>query len=90
MAFETYQRPSYNGRVSLFRASQQPKGIVPDATLGWSDLLQGDFRVEEVPGHQQNMLNEPHVDNLAERIDAHLANAHLASTYSMATLVAAK
>lgn len=68
-----YLAPTYDGRVSLFRAQKQRRGIRPDETLGWRNHLTGQFDVYEVPGHQQNMLNESNVGTLAKNINTCLA-----------------
>ncbi|MDH3716642.1 MAG: amino acid adenylation domain-containing protein, partial [Planctomycetota bacterium] len=69
-ALEKYRERPYKGRVILLRAEKQLAGIQPDKTLGWSHLLNGELEVHEVPGHQQNMLNEPNVASLARCLRA--------------------
>ena len=59
-------------RVTLFRASKQPLGIVPDPTLGWGALLNGHLEIQEIPAHHQNILKEPAVRLLAEQLTARL------------------
>jgi amino acid adenylation domain-containing protein len=58
--------------VTLFRASKQPLGIVPDPTLGWNGLLNGHLEVHEIPAHHQNILKEPAVRVLAQQLTAYL------------------
>lgn len=67
-AWADYEPKPYSGRVIQFYAKRQPLGIDPDPTLGWKELLTGDFRVKEVPGFRQNMLDEPHVEILASEL----------------------
>ncbi|MGO9087691.1 MAG: non-ribosomal peptide synthetase [Candidatus Sulfotelmatobacter sp.] len=62
----------YNGPVCLFRASKQLSGLMTDSTLGWKDVLNGDLKIFEVPGHQETMLSEPNVLCLAEKLTAQL------------------
>ena len=58
-------------RVTLFRASKQPLGILPDQTLGWGSLLNGCLEIHEIPGaHHQNILKEPAVRRLARELTA--------------------
>jgi thioesterase domain-containing protein len=65
--------------VTLFRASKQPLGIVPDATLGWNGLLNGHLEVHEIPAHHQNILNDPGVRVLAKELTACLDRARAKS-----------
>jgi thioesterase domain-containing protein len=41
----------------------------------WRSLLRGDLTVEPVSGHHDEMLDEPHVRDLARKLSAHLDNA---------------
>ena len=66
--------------VTLFRASRQPPGIVPDPTLGWNSLLNGQLEVHEIPAHHQNILKEPAVGLLAKALTACLDRARVKST----------
>jgi thioesterase domain-containing protein len=43
---------------------------VPDPTMGWGALLNGQLEVHEVPAHHQNILIEPGVRLLAEQLAA--------------------
>jgi len=74
-AFAKYQPKPYHGDVVLYRAAKQLKGIIEDPFLGWKDLLQGRVRLCEVPGHQQNILHQPHVAQLARELIADLQTA---------------
>ncbi len=64
-AWGAYEPKPYEGRVLQICASQQPSGIRPDPTLGWSELLTGDFTIRSLPGFRQNLLDEPTVEALA-------------------------
>ncbi len=66
-----YTFEPYSGdRVTLFRASRQPLGIVPDPTMGWGALLNGQLDIHEIPAHHQNILIEPAVRSLAQQLAA--------------------
>jgi amino acid adenylation domain-containing protein len=67
-AWEAYEPKPYEGRVLQIRAGRQPLGIRPDPTLGWSELLTGEFTIETIPGFRQNLLDEPTVGSLASSI----------------------
>jgi amino acid adenylation domain-containing protein len=69
-AWEAYEPKPYEGRVLQIRAGRQPLGIRPDPTLGWSELLAGEFTVETIPGFRQNLLDEPAVGSLASSIQS--------------------
>jgi amino acid adenylation domain-containing protein len=73
-AFENYVPSPYKGDVLLFRANRQLPGL-DDPNLGWSDIIQGNHSVYEVPGHQQNMLVEPNLSRLAEELKSRLGAA---------------
>jgi len=59
---------SFPGRLHLFRAQEQPFGCVPEPTLGWGPYAE-DLVIVEVPGYHERMLQEPHVDAVARRLE---------------------
>jgi natural product biosynthesis luciferase-like monooxygenase protein len=73
-----YKLEPYPQVVTFFRASKQPLGIVPDPTLGWGALLDGNLEIHEIEAHHQNILIEPPVRSLAERLTACLDRARRA------------
>ncbi|MDQ6672832.1 MAG: amino acid adenylation domain-containing protein, partial [Chloroflexota bacterium] len=74
-AYDNYVPRGYPGRVVLFRASEQPWGIIPDPTMGWDGLIPVESEIFEVPGRHKNILAEPYVRSLAERLHACLEPA---------------
>ena len=56
----------------LFRAGKQLSMLAENKTLGWNAILPGSLTVVEVPGHQQNLLAQPNVEILAEKLAATL------------------
>ncbi len=74
-AFEKYRPQAYAGNAVVFRAAKQLRGLMADSTLGWKEVLIGEMRICEAPGHQQNMLIEPNVKVLARELGASLAAA---------------
>ena len=62
-----YVPKPYAGRITLFRATQQPRGIYPDPTLGWSSIVQ-DIQTYDTPGHHGAVVREPRARALAERL----------------------
>lgn len=78
MAFREYQPRPYSGRVTLFRAAIRSAGEGDDPLFGWGRLAAGGVDVRDVPGSHVTMLNEPHVDQLAEQLGDCLAAAFAA------------
>ena len=74
-ALAKYVPRPYSGDVVLFRASKQLRGLMADEYLGWRGVLRGDLEVCEVPGHQQNLMLEPHVQWLAKELTSRLEAA---------------
>jgi hypothetical protein len=76
-ALDEYKPDRYAGDVVLFRSAKQVPGVIgsADLYLGWKDVLLGNIDVCEVPGHQENLLSEPHVAVLAGELEARLVGA---------------
>lgn len=68
-AGQKYLPKVYPGKMTLFRASNQPLGIQPDATLGWENFVAGKLEIHEVPGHHGSIVAEPYVRILAEKLN---------------------
>ena len=66
-ALNTYVPQPYKGRLTVFRASIQPKGIVPDPYLGWGSLAEG-IDLYESPGSHGAMTVDPYAKFLAEQL----------------------
>lgn len=66
----TKYRPSeYSGKVTLFRSSVREASEGTDRALGWGGLAR-EIEVVDLPSDHFNMLLEPHVHFLAERLKA--------------------
>jgi aspartate racemase len=78
LAAQNYPRGNtYVGDVVLFRAASQPKGIKPDRTLGWGELIKGDLKIVDVVGtHHSIIMRAPHLAELVQKIDAELRQLH--------------
>ena len=74
-ANRAYEPRPYPGRVALLRATEQPYGIVPDRTNGWSALAVGTLEIRDCPGHHGAIMREPRVRRLAQELDACLRDA---------------
>jgi thioesterase domain-containing protein len=75
VAVRSYRPQPCHGGAVLFRAAEAPGA--PAADLGWSHFLTGPLEVETVPGHHLNLLAEPNVQVLAERLRHCLNEADL-------------
>ena len=56
----------YPERVTLFRTIENIGFIEHD--LGWSEVAPGGLEIHDVPGDTFSMLQEPHVQRLAEKL----------------------
>lgn len=72
-----YQPQLYPGRAILWRAAEYPQTwsswlplVKTDPQLGWGQLFAQGLEIQDVPGHHFNMLHEPHVQVLANRLRA--------------------
>jgi thioesterase domain-containing protein len=80
-----YRPGVYAGRITLLRAAEQPPGASPEPDMGWGRHARGGVEVRGVPGDHLSMLQEPHVDRLAEEVQALLAAHRNRSEHSEAT-----
>lgn len=67
-AVEAYQYKPYNGKLTMFRASWQPKTSTLDPYLGWGKLAKGGVEAFEVTGSHALIIEEPHVKILAKKL----------------------
>jgi len=67
-ASRNYVMHRYPGRVTLFRAIDDPSGDHLDPTLGWSDWAEGGVEVQHVPGNHATMVYKPNVETLAQKL----------------------
>jgi non-ribosomal peptide synthetase component F/thioesterase domain-containing protein/acyl carrier protein len=74
LAVRQYVPQVYEGRVTLFWASQDLRASV-DFVEGWRELAGGGIDVHEIPGTHLDIVKEPHVSELASKLGSCLANA---------------
>ena len=77
-ATQNYGLHRYPGRITFFKASETPVGASPDPTLGWGEWARGGVEIHGVPGNHANLMYEPHVEVLAEKLTACLNQAQSA------------
>ncbi len=75
MAACDYLPHEYDGSVTLFWASRDLRGSY-DLVEGWRRLAAGGIEVHEVQGNHLNIIEEPHVGALAQKLNACLKRAH--------------
>ena len=73
-ALKDYRTEPFNGRVTLFNASEKDTALIPDPQYGWVGLAR-EIEVHEVPGNHDTMLTEPNVTALAQRLNECLLRA---------------
>ncbi|MFN6478153.1 non-ribosomal peptide synthetase [Nostoc sp. DedQUE07] len=79
----------YSSRITLLRASETatvdesnsevPAEILQDLTWGWGNFSDKPVDVHFVPGNHVTMINQPHVQILAERLQACIEQAQKAT-----------
>jgi thioesterase domain-containing protein len=79
-AINRYCVKSYQGKMVVFRVKQSHARMHFDAWAGWGKVAMGGIEVLEIPGHHMNLLEEPHVEVLAEKMRGCLMEAHVAAT----------
>ena len=77
-AYAKYQMRPYPGDTLLLRASKQLSGLMIDETSGWKSAVRGKLEVREIQGHQQTMLQEPNVSDVAQILTERLQAAQTA------------
>jgi thioesterase domain-containing protein len=58
----------YPGRLTLFRAAQQPPTFDHDPEDGWKEIAAGGIDIYDVPGDHYSLLSEPNVQVLAREL----------------------
>jgi hypothetical protein len=71
-ALRKYVPRPYEGDVLLFRATKQLRGHVTDDCLGWKQYFKSRLAVCDVAGHQENLMLEPNVRQLASELSRRL------------------
>jgi amino acid adenylation domain-containing protein len=70
-----YEPREYPGRLTLFRAAQQPLDCSHDPLMGWARLSPAGIDVQTVPGDHSSILAEPAVRHLAQALVSALAHS---------------
>jgi thioesterase domain-containing protein len=72
-AMRRYTSNTYAGHITLLKARDRTVG--QDPTLGWGEVATGGVMVRTVPGNHYTMLQQPHVQTLAQQLSQCLATA---------------
>jgi thioesterase domain-containing protein len=64
--------PTFSGRVTLFKRPVQPYYYLDDPKMGWGARAAGGVDVQILPIRHAEMLQEPHVRILAQRLREYL------------------
>jgi thioesterase domain-containing protein/acyl carrier protein len=75
-AFYQYKPPPIQSKITLFRTSHQPRNLVSDPALGWTNLPREGIVNLEIRSFHKNILKDPNVKGLADRLQACLDEAH--------------
>jgi thioesterase domain-containing protein len=74
LAARTYRPQVFEGRVTLFWASQDLRSKF-DMIEGWQTLARGGLDLIEIPGTHLDIIKEPHVGDLAAKLTDSLRDA---------------
>lgn len=74
LAAREYTPHFYDGHITLFWASKDLRAKF-DLLEGWQSLALGGMEVHEVPGTHLDMIKEPHVEELAKKVNQCLLRA---------------
>ncbi len=69
LAVRAYEPKVYEGHVTLFWASSDLRASV-DFVAGWRALAGGGIEVHEIPGTHLDIVKEPHVTELAKKLNS--------------------
>ena len=71
-AMSLYRPTVLGGKLTIFRSVARTQMRDNDELLGWGKLVSGKIEVEDVPGRHTDILEEPNVIVLAEKLRAKL------------------
>ena len=67
-AAKSYVPQVYPGRLTLLQASQKAVGAEDDPEMGWGQLTAGGVEIHEIPGSHTQIMEEPQVQLVAEKL----------------------
>jgi len=72
IAASNYKPKPYQGKLTVFRSTKRPADAVDDEYLGWGELARGGVEVNHIPSTHFDILHEPAVKILAEKLRPYL------------------
>jgi thioesterase domain-containing protein/acyl carrier protein len=84
LAMAQYRPTVYPGRLTIFRSITRDAAFGDDDLLGWGGLVSGGIEVQDVTGRHLDMLIEPNVRVLAEKLRTCLDRVQIASQLEQA------
>ena len=73
---ELYYKPTvYQGKITLLWSSETTTRSYLDRRLHWSELAAGGLEVHAIPGDHMSMIEEPHVNVLAGKLQTVIRNS---------------
>jgi amino acid adenylation domain-containing protein len=75
-ALRKHRIKHFPGRITLFRASEPLKGTITDRCMGWTSLAD-ELEIYEVPATHAEILHEPQVKKIAEKLRAAMDDGRL-------------
>lgn len=79
MAVMNYVPKIYSGKATLFWANEDLRGTY-DVEAGWNFLARGGVEIHNIPGNHLDIVKEPYVQVLAEKLKACIEQAQEAET----------
>jgi thioesterase domain-containing protein len=70
-ALRTHLPSDYQGKVLLLRAGDAAAQGAPRSDLGWKRVA-ARVEIQEIPGDHYSIIVEPHVQTLAQHLEAYL------------------
>jgi len=80
LSFMEYMPIKINAHITLFRPGKQNFSQGSDATLGWQKITESKIDVYEIPCFHKNIMKEPAVGHLAEKLIEHFDRISRART----------
>jgi phthiocerol/phenolphthiocerol synthesis type-I polyketide synthase E len=80
-----YSPRIYPGRLTLFRVSKQTRRLPFDPALGWEGLAEEGIQDYEVFGYHKNILKQPNVRALSEKLRYCLQQSQATETHEKKT-----
>jgi amino acid adenylation domain-containing protein len=71
---DSFEQPTFSGKVALFKRPKQPFYYVDDPEMGWGRRALSGVDVQVLPIDHEEMLHEPYVRILARRLADRLQN----------------